>query len=924
MAKKKKGKKYSSSKAKPQSNMSYPDLLNEGRDLLDKDKPREALPLLKQAVKLRKDAKGDQDTTEVDLLLFQAYQMREKQLRLKGLDREADVVRQQAGEVCPPLEKLSDAQVLLYFSGAAGNQVVKAYNTWLKKNKASRMLEEVLAGRLITENFWDELRVLPDDAPLKKDAPAVQKAQPAMQAGQWEEAAEALRAVPRLSPYSPVRLFCRGMAAFYQQNDADAARALGMLPEHFPLYPFARKLHSFLSDPQTSQETLHRSLPELFEVAPTLETDLEQIVAILERPVAENKFRQLVERICSTVYPADVMAARMYLLEALVIGIGRHTEFEHIGSYISSCLPADNQKCLMAKCQWLCISEPLRNASLYIEYLAQEFRDAAEQNLAKSQVLVKTALVLDHKPPYYTESGGFYANLGVKPAMACNLVFGLLAQAIELDPYHREAYESLAERPRTSRPERNLVEQALERMRSHFVQDPYPCLKLADLYYEKNAYRKAETILNQALELAPHDQRVLNKHTAALLFSGSRNLAAGNLAVAARDITRAEGRGTKKAFPFIIVMKLLLEALDKQQNLENVLHGMALHFELFSRLRIYSLLMLMIERRPELLKTAPLRVEFENRFKEDLNHVKEITLPELILLLEPLDKDFARAFYTSQIAPVFLKPAADRILPLLADEDILNLYPQILTDQTVKVLQNELKRRLKRHKGPLKIALNFLQISIDHLFNSAAKPRLFENLLKKIDPQQLERLKDLSRRLAPLAQDQELRAAFTNFEFDDLYDWAPGRTRKRGRLPAGMPDLPPDFPPDLPLEAILRNLIEELDLDDDDFDEDDDFDPGVFDPDDFPIFEQVARYASNANVLDVGRGRALRDELLNDLDDFLEYFDLDSKSPTEIREIRSEMMAMPFLKGFMKDLKIIFTRRRFPGLPAYARVFIFG
>lgn len=888
--------------------MSYAVLLEKGQKLLEADNPRDALAYLKQAAKL-------QANHESQLWLFKAYLARERQLRLKGMDSEAGVVQQQAIEVCPPLESLPESEYQLYFRHARGTQAFKAYAGFLKTKSASRDIEDILVGRLLAENLWSELQWLPEDAPLRKDAGPVQAALPAMQAGDWEAALKDLQPVSRSSPYSPVRLFCRGMVAFYQNNDAEAIQALSMIAPHFPLAPLARKLQALLAAPETERAPLYADVADLFEVTPQLASDLDSFFKGIRNYLPVKQFQQVIDRIADAVYPRNRTAVTLYLLEVFVLAALQHSrQNESFRNYVNYCLSGDERQWIVNKCKWLEGRDLLPETSAYLRQLAVEFPDRTEFAMAKAQVLLRTAQLITRHPNLIQRTSAFVLEgLGLKSKDYQNIGIGLLLLAARSDPLHRDIYEALAELPRLTRNDRNLVEEGLKLMQQHFPKDPYACLKLAEVHYEKNAYRKAETILNQALKLAPHDRRVLEQHTAALLFSASRNLVSGNLAIAGKDILKAEAYDSSTALPYIVVLKLLLEGQEKQQNLVSVLHEMTLHLDLFYRLRIYGLLFLMIENRPKLLKQQSVFKDFKLGFHQDLKEIATLSSQELARLLAPLDKFFARAFYGSQVAHIFLNAAGETILNPLSNEDLTALYPNILTSSTAPRLLKELRQRLKPSKEKHNPALRFLELAIDVIYNKKCDPKLFEKLTDKLPSGQLEELKELSRRLASLTGDPILREVFNRFEFNLLYRW---------RFNHGKPSLED-------LSDILNVIFDDHDWDDDDDDDWDDEEDWEEEQTDFedallPLLEKVSHYGQNPLLLDIGKSAPIRQELAQDLLAFLNRLELEGLPAKEIKKVRDELLFPPFMKEFMRELKKIFTPRRFPDLPEYARVFLHG
>jgi len=204
----------------------------------------------KQALKEAKTAWRQQPTSELRTLLEEAYLERTKQLLRFGFTAEArstfeDLlalgiteakVRQEATTVAAPLGLLS--QVL-------GHQGPS----------------ETITDPSILRVLADSAVLRPGSAPsnypeIARDAAAVREALDQLAAGQTEAALAGLAHIPRNSPLADWRLFVRGLAAYYRQDDEEMAACWDRLdPARVPA-KIARNLRSLAEWIRSGSPTL--------------------------------------------------------------------------------------------------------------------------------------------------------------------------------------------------------------------------------------------------------------------------------------------------------------------------------------------------------------------------------------------------------------------------------------------------------------------------------------------------------------------------------------------------------------------------------------------------------------------------------------------------------------------------------------------
>ena len=130
-------------------------------------------------------------------------------------------------------------------------------------------------------------------------------------------------------------------------------------------------------------------------------------------------------------------------------------------------------------------------------------------------------------------------------------------------------------------------------MMERFPDDPFPCLELANLYYETRAFRKAENVLKQAMQRAPHDNRVIELHILSLLISVEKNLKPEKLHLAEKDLKKIESLENKKFLPFIISKQIIFEIFkDEEKDFNELLSNKIKSLSLYEQLKTLAILIL--------------------------------------------------------------------------------------------------------------------------------------------------------------------------------------------------------------------------------------------------------------------------------------------------------------------------------------------
>ncbi|MBW2568456.1 MAG: hypothetical protein JRD93_02305 [Deltaproteobacteria bacterium] len=743
--------------------MSLPQIINQGKQFLDAGRARDAISLLKPAIK--KGAPID----EINPMLFRAYLLRESQLRLKGMNVEADSIHCQAAIFMPAYDKLSDKDLLAFMKGASIEDSISAYNRYIRENSRSSAVERYLAGQFIIHRQWDLLDNLDERAPLKKDAAPVSQAAELMHNGDWETALACLKPVLRTSPFAPVRIFCLAMVSFYNEDDSAMQRALSMIPEDFSLYSVAKKLKQNPAD-----------LPCLWEGPVNTEKRVAEAIDHLKKKRFKHTAGQL-ESIAELIYPDDSDLAIFHLLEF----VWHFTLDNTINNYefirlIRRLLPENRSDLLTAKSEYFEFNQPLINTGLYLMCLDTEFPDPEHARIAH-------ALILLHAVERIRKENFFVQNLrcdfehlgpvlGITSDNHDNFLIKMVLKAIRLDPENRSSYELLTTLPCCSRKTKNLVEEGLTRMLDYFPDNPFPCLELSTIYYEKNAFRKAENILKEAMRRAPHDSRVIDRHVISLLISANNSIKRKKLHLASRDIEKAAALSGKATLPLVVEKQILFQITEQGQlslfggkvvsntgNIRSIIDRAVDSLSHFEQISTIAMLILDATGRfPEWDKK--IFTELDKAFRHYAKSIKDLPSAHIVCLIRPIDKKVQPLTRSKHIAGVILERSKN-ILKYIDDVDIIPVFDFLVDADLFKPVLDEIKRRIKNAGGKIKVLLEFYQVAIRHLIKDQFKDlKDFQKIKEKTSESDQEALRTAARRLAKHAS-EPLKSALESFDF---------------------------------------------------------------------------------------------------------------------------------------------------------------
>ncbi len=806
-------------------NLSFDDIVQKIENALSSENPRDALYTLKFAMK------KFGESAPIRSLFFRAYLLREKQLRAKSLHDEADAVRELANRFLPEFDQMSEAVLIDYISNASEKKAVEAYAGYLKNRARSPKIEQTLAHRLFIGRDWKAVDILETDHPLRRDAGPVQKAVTLMNDAAWEQALDALNPIPRTSSYASIRVFCRAMASFFRGDDKTASRALEMIPSDFPLSRTIGDLKRILreSTPEDEKRAAMEAVGYLWDGPVNLQRDIQDLIECIDH----KRFKQAVERVqavASAFNPSEPLRVTTFITECLwrFSATGRLEDYD-FQKMAQALLPKKIIEPMFVKVRLVSSIKPFTSAGLYISELDKEFPDPEERKIAHALTLLQTAIYLfaqDGHMQFRVERPAiekYREPLGIRSDTYEGALLDMVCFSTRIDPGNRKAYEFLADLPRNSREDKKKVESGFGVMLKEFPDDPFPCLELASLFYESNAFRKAENILEEAMKRAPHDARVLDRHVLSLLISSEINIRREKYHLAERDLDRAASFENKKMEPFVLEKKLLFDLkksakhldpdepdMKKQRSLfgkrrtpASLIMETLTEYSLYDRLKVLSLLLLDIHGKKLPRKTVLLKSVNPLLDAELKAGVKSLGSSEIFQLLTPLPKEYDPLYENLHPAALLIERSKS-LLNVLDTEDALRLYERILIPSLYTVIIKDLRSRAKKASEKDRRLLDFFRVTVDHLSGKKEDSELFYEVIDEVEERPtLEALRALSRRLARHAAGR-LRMALEEFDFEILDE------------PMGFPGLPFD----LDLEDLIPRMEDLIgDMEDDESDE---------------------------------------------------------------------------------------------------------
>jgi tetratricopeptide (TPR) repeat protein len=758
-------------------NDSADSLIQMAREYLQKEKARDTIATLKRAEK----AKGD--TRVIGPLLYRAYLLREKQLRDKGLANEADLVKKLAFDALPGIEDLSESDIIDHIKRIDAQDAVKVYLDYTRHHSASVKLMQQIAYKLMMTQSWDALNQLDIGHPLRLDAPAVADAVALMNQADWDVALHLLKPISRLSPYAPIRLFCRAMTLFYQKNDTEMKQILSGIPDDFPL-------------PRVIDSLKACSDPSLVSCSPRIQClwhgpiGLENLVSDILDDFKHNQLKRLIvaiPRLAKAIYPKDPDQAVFHILElAGLTQSNTRRSMALVKQLMERLLKTHQMNVWFIKIAFFLQRSSLKDAFNYMVLVSKTLSNSIDLNMAFGIILLNAVKIMDTTRPgrqQIEQALHFCPDILKLPKMPEDVEAiknALVIKSIELDPTNRTAYEMLCTLHQKNRELTPQVEDALYKMAEKFPDDPFPFLELSACYYTKNAFRKAEKALEEASLRAPHDSRVIDRHVMALLIAAERNVRRGKLHLSDPDMEKAEKMDSKRIKPILTEKKILFSMILKKDQSHKIMEREFLPLSNIERIRILNLLYIDIQKNP-----IPSGTHFQRMIDAEIRiNIKQIhdLLPTDI---QSLIAPFPQEFYPI-LPPVHLGATLlinyHEILDKISDQNLVTAFVQIWQYELLPVMEIELKKRLKARNQTYAVQMNFLLEILTHVTGQRHGSHGIKMIVDGCDDRLIGELKLLAKNMVrhttgdmKQALDQFNFSILDQFDFDgfdpDDEDW---------------------------------------------------------------------------------------------------------------------------------------------------------
>ena len=751
-------------------------LLEEARQSLNTGDPRKALELL------RRLQHQDPKREGLPHWLFCACVQRARQLTQKGLPKEAAAMRNRARQHLAAISvgELAEEDFVRCLRCLDGSEAVGVYAEYLACGPKLAAAERAIADHLVIDRGWEHLGLLAADHALRQDAVPVRRSLEAMDSGDWKDAAGLLEGVTRRSPFAPWRLFCKAMACFVAGDNRGLERAVDLLPEDFALGGTVAELRRHATGgtrtgPGAVQEALGTG--ETASVA-AWATRLRK--ALHHGSAAPEIARHLVS-LANVVHPDDRLRARLDLMLITALAtVGGPLSVRAFGEITRRILPAVRFDGAMAQASLLMqqaapggLWDPTA-AEVYLDALPAAFPHAADQALARGCVLESLART-------GTQSGvGRYpldpdcvepltALLGKPPEDGGVVLVDLMLASLDADPESVAAYRFLLELLRRyPMAAGTRLRAILEELAGRFPDDPDPWLELATLHYSRNAYRRAEAALGEALRRAPHDDRVLDLQAIGFLKSADQSRKSGRFSLAARDLERAANLRRPRLQPILRVKRLLLDVVQADAD---AAAAAAPHLEPLapgSRLRTLAVAIHDLEENQHVKNVDPRMARaLRQVLARTAARIERLDPDEALDLVADLPSDCRILYGSLRVAPI-LTPWWGAVMARLDGDRLIACFDTLLAGGRLGEVRSELERRLRSRRGTRgDPRLPFYLAVIRYQEGDDRDARSLAEIVEHADSAERQRLRAAATRLAPVV-DQPLRHALQQFDFEIL------------------------------------------------------------------------------------------------------------------------------------------------------------
>ena len=869
------------------SGMSLDELMAAGNQFLAAEKIRDALRAFKRA------EKNGALPEIIFPKLFQAYLIRCQQLTGKKMFKEAEAIMVSALSYRPTGEHISHETLSLGLKILPVKEAVELYADFFNFNDPHPRMEQKLANRAIFESDLDCLSSLPTTSAINRDKDCLEKALDWMNQGQWEETLKILKPLPRKSPFSDIKIFARLMTAFGKDDRPAMLKALSMLNEDFPLTSVTNLLKSHIQD---EKQQSPKKYPETAVCLWGSSIFKKDHALAFEKAVAAKNLKNIKKSVVDLASCLDTEtpgSAVEFLAQVAAKGIyGYEEEDIKTISDLFQLIFKNKAKANEKLDAFFAPTAHFLNdmTESFWKNTKKTFPDKTERLMAKALVLTDIAReIILHPEPIFEMRHNLnrvlkqigLGEISLQKQWSLEemhlIAVKLISKAVAMDPKNRESHDLLLDLPLGSANFRKTMGPMLETMATVFPDDPRPCLRLADIHGKKGAFRKAETALKDAFKRAPHDGEVLEKYALSHLSPSFLNMKREKFELALRDLDAAEKMDVNSLGIYITEKKLLYNLLKTGKFTKKSFEELAEGLSPVEAIKLLLLFKLDLEdpKVPALEKTRGVTALFNAHQKK----IKSLGSQDLAFLLKPVPFPFKNLFFKSHVYSYLLDTRISLLTQLNAEDfmDIaLDLVEGGAMDLVIQELTNRLPEKDIQKKDTNTTIMAFLYTSLCHIKGNGKEAGTLSELVENAAPPVIEKLRALSRRLAPMVPNY-MRPAFEIFDFTMLDMPFPGKFpfNSSGNFPFNpfedfpIEDLNPRNISDMKerlnqvLEAVLDGgelpemLKAMLEDDDDDFDDyygdDDDYD------DELLHFQAEKIFGSKVRNSDV---KALISELL--------------------------------------------------------------
>ena len=298
------------------ANLTFDDLLKKAdRHAVNKNL-REAIKMYRLAMK---NSKSQDQAQAVHQKLFLAYMQRARELAAKNMAVEAQALRKQAMDYLPA-PGAADAHSIAFVIGLY--DIDKAFDyteRYIARKGTDPLVGVLLADRLVTRGGWDFLDKREAPFFISRDAPVVKACIPLMDQGQWQQASDGMKALPKSSAFAHIRMFCKAMALFGQGDDKNMYKAISLIPDASVFAEIAAVLGETVQSvkEKTGIQEDNALAVCLWEGPLDVWKTAEKIIEKEKKHQFDNPMKQLIITFSKQILPENPEYARQYLVETL-------------------------------------------------------------------------------------------------------------------------------------------------------------------------------------------------------------------------------------------------------------------------------------------------------------------------------------------------------------------------------------------------------------------------------------------------------------------------------------------------------------------------------------------------------------------------------------------------------------------------------